>query len=102
MHIKFNPKLIYKDKLYGTTKIGARGQVVIPAEARKDLNLKAGDQLLVLSKHGKALGLIKSEDLAELVEMFMENIVDKKWKDKIKIHIAKIFGDLTQLKKGQK
>jgi len=102
MHIKFNPNLIYKDKLYGTTKVGARGQVVIPAEARKDLRLKPGDQLLVIGKHNKALGLIRSEDLAEMIEMVMENIVDKKWKDKIKSHIAKIFGDVTQLKKGNK
>jgi len=101
MHIKFNPKLIYKDKLYGTTKVGARGQVVIPAEARRDLNLKAGDQLLVLSKHSKALGLIKAGDLAEMVEMLMENIVDKKWKDKIKTHIDKVFGGITKFKKGQ-
>ena len=29
--------------IYGTVKVGDRGQVVIPADARKDLNLKPGD-----------------------------------------------------------
>ena len=64
MHIKINPKLIEKDKLYGTTTVGTKGQIVIPVKAREDLKIIPGDDLLVICKHGKALGLIKSEDLA--------------------------------------
>lgn len=97
MYIKFNPKLIQADKLYGTTTVGTRGQVVIPAMARKELKIKPGDQLLVLSKHGKALGLIKSEDLGGLIEMLMENIIDKKWKAKIMRYVKKVFGDKASL-----
>ena len=51
--------MVRHDKFYGTTTMGARGQVVVPAEARKDLNLQPGDQLLVMGKFGKALGLIR-------------------------------------------
>ena len=32
--------------LYGTVKVGDRGQVVVPAEARKDLDIKPGDLLV--------------------------------------------------------
>jgi AbrB family looped-hinge helix DNA binding protein len=32
---------------YGTATLGEKGQVVIPAEARKALNLKKGEKLLV-------------------------------------------------------
>jgi AbrB family looped-hinge helix DNA binding protein len=34
-------------KFYGSVTVSERGQTVIPAEARKDFNIKAGDKLLV-------------------------------------------------------
>jgi AbrB family looped-hinge helix DNA binding protein len=34
--------------LYGSVKVGERGQVVIPQEARTELNLQPGDKLLAL------------------------------------------------------
>ncbi|MDD5039870.1 MAG: AbrB/MazE/SpoVT family DNA-binding domain-containing protein [Patescibacteria group bacterium] len=58
---------------YGATIIGARGQVVIPAQARKALGLKEGDHLLVFCWHGKFLGLMKSETVDE----FIDKITDK-------------------------
>jgi AbrB family looped-hinge helix DNA binding protein len=36
-------------QIYGTVTIGQRGQVVIPMKVRKELNIKAGDQLIVMS-----------------------------------------------------
>ena len=37
-----------KDKaFYGTVTVSERGQIVIPAEARRDFGIKAGDKLLV-------------------------------------------------------
>ncbi len=35
-------------KFYGSVTVGERGQIVIPAEARRDFNIKPGDKLLVL------------------------------------------------------
>ena len=102
MHIKINPKLIEKDKLYGTTTVGTKGQIVIPVKAREDLKIIPGDDLLVIGKHGMALGLIKSEDLAGMIEMIMENITEKEWREKIKLKIVKLFGDLNKYKKGKK
>ena len=34
-------------KFYGSVTVSERGQIVVPAEARKDFNIKAGDKLLV-------------------------------------------------------
>ena len=34
-------------KIYGTVTIGERGQVIIPAEARRDLGIKPKDKLIV-------------------------------------------------------
>src|SRR5438105_4586088 len=39
---------------YGTTTIGEKGQVVIPAEARKAMDLKTSDKLLVFGM-GKSM-----------------------------------------------
>lgn len=82
-----------KDKVYGTATIGAKGQVVIPAEARKDLKLKPGDHLLVMGKLGKALGLIKAEELEALIGIVMENLSDKKMKNEFKDYANKILGN---------
>ncbi|MDD5045104.1 MAG: AbrB/MazE/SpoVT family DNA-binding domain-containing protein [Candidatus Omnitrophica bacterium] len=37
-------------KFIGSTTVGGRGQVVIPAEARKFFNIKSGDKLVVFAK----------------------------------------------------
>ena len=102
MHIKIDHKYIAKDKLYGTTKIGARGQVVIPAQARKDLGLKAGESLLVIGKHGKALGLVRAQDMEEMLRMLMSKITQKSFKKKFQDHVEAAFGKKFLLKKRRK
>ncbi len=36
-----------EEQFYGTATLGEKGQVVIPAEARKSMGIKKGDKLLV-------------------------------------------------------
>lgn len=56
-------------KLYGTATVGSKGQIVIPADAREDLNIEPGDRLYVLgSMHGNGLVLLKEDMLEHLVE----------------------------------
>ncbi len=55
-------------KLYGTATIGSKGQIVIPAEAREDLGLKAGDRLYVLSGGAGGVVFLKEEMLEDIVE----------------------------------
>ena len=54
------------DAFYGAVGVGERGQVVIPAKARADLNIKAGDKLCVI-RHQKseAIVLIKIDALRD-------------------------------------
>jgi AbrB family looped-hinge helix DNA binding protein len=92
MEPKFDSELFSKDKLYGTTTMGARGQVVIPVEARKDLNLQPGDHLLVMGKFGKALGLVKTEHMQEIIAIIMKQIVGTSEEEKFKEYLQNVFG----------
>lgn len=91
MGLKITDKMFKHDKMYGTTSLGSRGQVVIPAQARKDLNLKAGDKLVVMGKFGKALGLVKMDDMQEIISMVMKQIGADNIKGEFKKHVEKII-----------
>ncbi len=57
-----------EDYFYGAVTIGERGQVVIPAAARKHHNLKPGDKLLVFRHpHARGIMLARLEDVQALV-----------------------------------
>jgi len=45
---------------FGSVKVGERGQIVIPAKARKVFNINPGDQLLVFGHAKKGLGIMKA------------------------------------------
>lgn len=51
---------------YGTTTIGERGQLVVPADARKAMKLKRGDKLLVLGIGHDMLALSRLDNLEKL------------------------------------
>jgi AbrB family looped-hinge helix DNA binding protein len=60
---------IFKGKVYGTVTVGDRGQLVIPAELRKSLNIKPGDQLIVFAKLDKrVINLMPSKDFSKFLE----------------------------------
>jgi len=57
--------------LYGVVTVGERGQLVIPAEARKQLDINAGDRLVVLEHpfHRTAgLVLLKAQEIESIVQ----------------------------------
>lgn len=41
---------------YGVTTVGTKGQVVIPAEAREEMNLHPGDKVIIIGKRHPAKG----------------------------------------------
>ena len=62
-------------KLYGTATVGTKGQVVIPSDAREELDIKAGDRLYVVASSSKKfVGFIKEEQLRQLLEHITDNI----------------------------
>ncbi len=55
-------------KFYGATTVGERGQVVIPAEARRDFQITPTTKLLVFgSHHGGGLIFTKAESMTEFL-----------------------------------
>ena len=47
-------------RFYGTVTVSERGQIVIPAEARRDFDIKVGDKLLVLGDLSQGLAIAKA------------------------------------------
>ncbi|MBR0486018.1 MAG: helix-turn-helix domain-containing protein [Oscillospiraceae bacterium] len=58
---------------FGIVKVGEKGQIVIPAQARKIFNIQAGDNLFVLGDDGQGLALIKESDFLNLLNV-MKNL----------------------------
>ena len=55
--------------MFGMVTVGERGQIVIPAKARKLFDISAGDSLVVLGDEGQGLALIKQEAFLTMAEM---------------------------------
>ena len=58
-----------KDKYVGIAKVGEKGQIVIPKEARDMFGIKPGDCVVVLCDKKKGMAIVKSE--------VIENTMDK-------------------------
>ncbi|MCR5649632.1 MAG: helix-turn-helix domain-containing protein [Lachnospiraceae bacterium] len=55
--------------IFGMVKVGEKGQIVIPAKARKIFDINPGDNLLVLGDEGQGLAIIKEKGLLDLLKM---------------------------------
>ena len=55
--------------LLGMATVGAKGQIVIPVEARKELGLQEGDKVVILrGKTNKTLILLSHPEMDRLIE----------------------------------
>lgn len=70
-HILGKQKL---QKVFGTAKVGDRGQIVIPKEAREFFNIEPGDTLLILGKHETGLIVTKPETLDDLANRIFQSV----------------------------
>ena len=65
----------HNTRLYGTVKVGDRGQVVIPAEARKELDINPGDLLFVMAgRNRRGIAMVKAETMREFAEKIMQGL----------------------------
>jgi bifunctional DNA-binding transcriptional regulator/antitoxin component of YhaV-PrlF toxin-antitoxin module len=62
-------------KFYGSVRVGERGQVVIPVEARKEFRFESGARLLVFgSSQKEALILTRAEFVTEFLSTAMTRL----------------------------
>ncbi|MDO4271121.1 MAG: AbrB family transcriptional regulator [Eubacteriales bacterium] len=63
----------YGKHIFGTVKVGEKGQIVIPKKARDIFNINAGDMMLVLGDETQGgLAVMKSDTIVD----FARAIVD--------------------------
>ena len=53
--------------IFGMVKVGDKGQIVIPAKARKIFDINPGDNLIVLGDEGQGIAIIKEKGLLGLI-----------------------------------
>ncbi len=54
--------------IFGIVRVGEKGQIVIPKEARDLFNIKPGDSLIVLGDEAQGIALAKSEGFLRFAE----------------------------------
>jgi AbrB family looped-hinge helix DNA binding protein len=59
--------------IFGLVKVGDKGQIVIPAKARKIFHISQGDEFVVLGDENSGLALMKSEAFLEFADMVKKN-----------------------------
>lgn len=60
-----------RDKYVGISKVGEKGQIVIPKEARDMFDIKPGDSVVVLCDKKKGMAIVKANVLEESIDKFI-------------------------------
>ncbi|MBR3464271.1 MAG: helix-turn-helix domain-containing protein [Clostridiales bacterium] len=55
--------------MFGMVTVGDKGQIVIPAKARKLFEISAGDQLVIVGDEGQGLAILKPEYFLSMAQM---------------------------------
>jgi AbrB family looped-hinge helix DNA binding protein len=58
---------------FGTAKVGERGQIVIPKEARDMFKIKSGDTVLVMGDKDTGLAVAKTSIMKKFASKVMES-----------------------------
>ena len=60
-----------KDRFIGIAKVGEKGQIVIPKEAREMFDIKPGDNVVLLCDKKKGMALVKPNAFEEAMDKMM-------------------------------
>ena len=61
-------------RVFGTAKVGDRGQIVIPIEASEFIGIEPGDTLLILGKSETGLIVTRPETLNNLANQIFDSV----------------------------
>lgn len=59
--------------IFGVVKVGDKGQIVIPRDARKQYDIKPGDSLMLIGDQN-GMALLKTELFQNLISQAMEGL----------------------------
>ena len=59
--------------IFGVVKVGDKGQIVIPKDARKIYDIKPGDTLMVLGDK-KGMAFLKTDIFQNIIDQAMEGL----------------------------
>ncbi len=59
--------------VFGLVRVGEKGQIVIPAKARKIFDIQPGDNLIILGDESQGLALLKEKGLLDLLNRAKKN-----------------------------
>ena len=60
--------------LFGIVTVGDKGQIVIPAKARKLFDISSGDKLVVLGDESQGMALMKAKDFLNLANIIRKGL----------------------------
>jgi looped-hinge helix DNA binding domain, AbrB family len=63
---------IGKRHLFGMAKVGSKGQIVIPKEAREIFDIKEGDNLFIIGDETEGLAILTTKRAHELFDFFFK------------------------------
>ena len=63
-----------KNRVFGTAKVGDRGQIVIPKDAREFYGIQPGDTLLILGDEKNGMIVTKPDLLNDLAARILDQI----------------------------
>ena len=64
--------------LFGLVTVGDKGQIVIPAKARKIFGISPGDQLVILGDEGQGLAVLKTDSFLEIANAIRLNVSSRR------------------------
>lgn len=63
--------------VFGTVKVGEKGQIVIPKDARVIFNINPGDNLLILGDESQGIAIMKTDALEDFARKIL-NVEENK------------------------
>jgi len=61
-----------KKHIFGTVKVGERGQIVIPKDARELFDIKPGDTLMVLGDENHGIAIVKADKFRQIAMKMLQ------------------------------
>ena len=66
-------KVLEENRFIVSVKVGPKGQITVPVEARKMFDIKEGDTLMVMGDINRGIALLKTDMFYRMMEEVVPN-----------------------------